>query len=115
MASEKEINEIEENIFKNCLHNEFLKDLFNWARDKYSRTSSNSSLLNKVHSRNLYKKFLHNVIRNKWHLTEDGVYNIINYLSHGEQAPMPVHIRMILDSNKKVAKNYIKKIKFIHE
>jgi len=114
MANKKDICELEEKILLG-LQPEFLQDLLNWAKDKYSRHTVPSELLRKVHSRNLYFKFLKHLYNSGWHLCEDGPYQIIKYLSHGEMAPMPVHIRMILDANKEKTKKYIKNIKWSSE
>lgn len=115
MASEKEIKEIEEKILRRSIRPDFIRDLMDWGREKYARVRGKSELLNRVHSRNMYRDFLHHVDRNNWHMMSDGVYHIIEYLSHGEQAPMPVHIRLLLDSDKESAKHYVKGIKFSNE
>lgn len=115
MATQQEIKDLEEKILKNSSEPEFLGDLFSWAREKYSRQNYGNPILNKVHSRNLYMKFLQYVHYSGLHQAHNGRYEIIKYLSHGEQAPMPVHIRLLLDGDEKATKNYIKKIKFTSE
>lgn len=106
---EKEIKYLEEKILSRSAEPEFMLDLMNWAREKYSRARSKSKLLDKFHSRNLYFKFLSYVCN-----SNIDTYDIIYYLSHGEQAPMPLHIRLLLNGNKDKIKDYIKNIKFNH-
>lgn len=110
MASEKDIKKLQDKIIAEAKRPEFVQDLCDWARQKYSRGGSSSRLMNSVHSRNLYMKFLEYVYRSGWH--KNGIQHIIKYLSHGEQAPLPIHIRLILDSDKQVSQKYIKGIKF---
>lgn len=115
MATEQEIGEYVEKILRDSVQPDFMRDLINWARDKYGRLNCGSKLVVAVHRRKLLMDFLRHVYYSGWHRADDGCYHIIKYLSHGEQAPMPVHIRMILDADKVRAKKYIKGIKFSHE
>lgn len=112
MATEADICELSEKILKESLQPDFIKDLMDWGRKKYSRSSARSKLLVQVHSRKLYFEFLNHLYRSGWHKSEDGVYHIVRYLSHGEMAPPPVHIRMILDGDKNKVKKYIKNITY---
>lgn len=115
MANQQEINRIEQQILENSSQPEFIQDLLCWGKQKYSRINCKNNLLKQVHSRNLYYQFLCHILRYNLHTVNDGVYHIINHLSHGEQAPMPIHIRMIMDANKDKLKKYIKKIKFNYD
>ena len=112
MATEREIIELEDSILKNCSNRDFLVDLFAWAREKYARVNIPNKVMHRVVSLNNYHRFLIDVFNYGWYMSDDGPYHIIRYLSHGEQAPPPVHIRMILDSDKQNLKTYIKNCKW---
>jgi hypothetical protein len=112
MASEQDIGILVSKILGDSVNPDFVKDLIDWARVKYSRSNCGSKLLSGVQGRRRLFEFLEYVDRAGWHRVDYGAYHIIEYLSHGEQAPMPVHIRMILDSDKDRAKRYIKGVEF---
>ncbi len=69
------IKDLEDKILSRCADPSFMRDLFDWAREKYSRTKSASHLLDKFHSRNLYFKFLSYV-----HNSNMDNYEIKNYI-----------------------------------
>lgn len=111
MATEADIFELSKKILEESLQPEFIKDLMDWGRVKY-KISSGSLLLAKVQSRKLYMDFLQHLFNSGWHKDVNGVYHIIKYLSHGEMAPMPIHVRMLLDGDKKRTKNYVSNIRY---